>query len=108
MRTLAVVIHICDTKEELAQAAKEAGSNPWYGLKYLRGFRLGNHYWVLDNCMGFLAVNAHELGHILGYKHTYWPGIMNFSGLFRWFAFDLTELKRLWTKLKCWIESRKS
>jgi len=89
-------------------AANDAGSKPWYGLKYLRGFRLGNHYWVREDCMGYLAVNAHELGHILGYKHTCWPGIMNFSGLFRLFAFDLSELKRLWTKLKYWNHRKES
>jgi hypothetical protein len=38
MEDLDVIIHLC-TKQELEQEADKHGSNPWYGLKYLRGFR---------------------------------------------------------------------
>jgi len=85
MEDVKIVVHRC-TKAELEDEAVRVGSKPWYGLKYLRGFMLGNEIWVVKDCVGELALEAHEYGHIIGLKHTKFPSIMNFSGLFRWFA----------------------
>jgi len=98
MENLEIVVHRC-TKEELEEEAERLGSNPWYGLKHLRGFRLGNEIWVVEDCIGELALQAHEYGHVIGLKHTKFPGIMNFSGLFRWFTFHPNDIITLLRKV---------
>jgi hypothetical protein len=94
MEDLDVKIHLC-TKKELEEEAEEHGSKPWYRLQYLRGFRYGNEIWVVKDCFGELALLAHEYGHIRGRKHCRFPSIMNFSGLFRLFAFHPFEIAKL-------------
>lgn len=91
MEKIEISVHLC-TKEELEKEACRYGSDPWYGLKYLRGFRYGNGIWVVKDCEGELALMGHEYGHIRGKAHTKWPGIMNFSGLFRWFCYTPSEI----------------
>lgn len=104
MESKTVTIFQCSWPEFLTEA-RARKIQPWYGLEYLRGFYIpvgsdGGLVYIVKDCPGELALVAHEVGHVLGRKHTRWPGIMNFSGLFRWFANEPRDLKRLLTGLR--------
>ena len=96
-----VIFHLC-TKEELLSAMELHNSNPWYGRDICRGFYIlheeQHHVYALNKCAGFLPLLSHELAHSLKMGHTWFPGIRNFSGLFRWFAFDLYDIRRVFKK----------
>lgn len=88
-----IKVFLC-TKEEFDTILEERDINPWYGRRMLRGFcypSTGKIY-IIKDCLGELALLAHEYGHIRGKKHCIFPSIMNFSGLFRWFAFHPLEI----------------
>lgn len=81
----------------------ERGVSPRYGRELCRGFyqlEKVEGVWVhmvymLQKCPGNLALAAHELAHSFGLDHTWWPGIRSFTGLLRWFAFDLKDVKEI-------------
>jgi len=84
MKQKKIIIHLC-TKEEMKELIKYFDWC-WY-KQYLRGYRISNHIYIVENCLGRLALLAHECGHVVfDLRHTWLPTIMNFSGLFRWFA----------------------
>jgi len=85
MEDLVITVHLC-TKAELESEAVRCHADPWYGIRWLRGFMSGREIWLVKGCRGELALLAHEYGHVRGCKHTKLPRIMNFSGLFRWFT----------------------
>lgn len=91
MEDLNITIHLCN-KEELLQEAKRYRCNPNYPLKYLRGFRYKNEIFIIKDCIGELALLAHEYGHIRGKSHCKFPSIMNYSGVLRWFCYHPKEL----------------
>lgn len=86
MEKLNITVNLC-TKKEMQEAVKNTGMKLWY-KNHLRGFCYPStgEIWILKDCPGELALLAHEYGHIRGLKHCKFPSIMNFSGLFRWFA----------------------
>lgn len=94
MRKADISIISC-TRREFERYAEIHQVKPWYGIKYLRGFfdPQRRTVYVVDGCAGFLGVVAHEVGHALGYDHSAWPGIMNFSGLFRWAAYTPGDVR---------------
>jgi hypothetical protein len=91
MEQLNIVVHLC-TKSEMEEAVQEHGVKPSYNPCFLRGFVAGNEIWIVKDCIGELALLAHEYGHIRGLDHCKFPSIMNFSGLFRWFCVHPSEL----------------
>ena len=83
-------VFLC-TKEELMQAANKYGAKTYRG--YLRGFRYGDKIYIIKDAPGRIALAGHELAHALWQEqHTIFPGIMNFSGLFRWFAWHPSDI----------------
>lgn len=94
-----ITVHLC-TKEEMQEAVKKAGFTLWYH-RFIRGFCYPHlqEIWIVKDCAGELALLAHEWGHLRGLNHCVFPSIMNFSGVFRWFAFHPGNvLKRLGIK----------
>lgn len=92
MEKIKITVNLC-TKEEMQEAVEKTDLTTWY-KNHLRGFCYPStgEIWILKDCWGELALLAHEYGHIRGLKHCKFPGIMNFSGLFRWFANDPKDL----------------
>lgn len=85
MKKIKIEIFLC-SKEEMQELTKEKFPNLWY-RRWIRGFCQGNEVYIIENCIGRLGLLAHEMGHVVfNLKHTIAPTIMNFSGLFRWFA----------------------
>ena len=100
MKHLNIKVHLC-TRAELDEEIAKTGTRTWY-RKHLRGFCYPSkqEIFILDDCFGELALLAHEYGHIRGLKHTKFPSIMNFSGLFRIFAFHPTDVVKFVKSLK--------
>jgi len=100
MNTLDIQLRLCAPDEFEAQAMLY-DVKPWYGVKWLRGFCLPSKNLIVmrNGYAGELALMVHEYGHLRGKEHTISVSIMNFSGLFRWLAFILYDLRLLVTPL---------
>jgi hypothetical protein len=100
------------SKEELQAIMVERGVAPQYGRELCRGFYQQEKVegvwvhmvYILKKCPGHLALAAHELAHSFGLDHTWWPGIRNFTGLLRWFAFDIEDVKAIVGEIRLHIK----
>jgi hypothetical protein len=94
MKDLNIKVHLC-THAEMQEEVDKAGIRRWYG-NHLRGFCYPSkqEIFIVEDCFGELALLAHEYGHLRGLKHTKFPSIMNFSGLFRIFAFHPSDFTK--------------
>jgi len=80
-----ITIEIIELNDEEWEKETE-GWDLWYKA-WIRGFSKGNTIYLKKSAKFIfheskLKLIAHELGHILGYKHS-WLGIMAWHGLFR-------------------------
>ena len=100
MKDLNIKIHLC-ARAELREEVRKTSTQTWY-RNHLRGFCYPDKQgiFILEDCFGELALLAHEYGHIRGLKHTKFLGIMNFSGLFRIFAFHPSDAVKFFKLLK--------
>ena len=58
----------------------------WFMKKFVRGFRRGEYIYIKQGTkFGLERLILHEIGHILGYKHTWKPNLMFRSWIGRWF-----------------------
>lgn len=54
--------------------------------RLLRGIRINEDVFIKDSAkIGKTVLIEHEVGHVLGFKHTWLPVTMNRTWLFRWF-----------------------
>lgn len=58
----------------------------WLRRRLTRGFRINQEIIIKENArIGLNRLILHEIGHLLGYKHTWKLTLMNPSWVFRWF-----------------------
>jgi hypothetical protein len=58
----------------------------WWYKTFCRGFVIGDVIYIREGTwLGLDRLVIHEIGHILGYKHTWLPYIMHPSWIGRWF-----------------------
>jgi hypothetical protein len=61
------------------------GHHVWY-WRWIRGFLWGSKIYLKESTwFGRKKLIIHEIGHVLGHEHTYWPTTMNRWAMFRWF-----------------------
>jgi hypothetical protein len=104
MHTETITINYC-TKAEMHELVDRYNVGPTWYRRYIRGFCFIDlkEIYIVAGCLGWLSLVAHELGHITGLKHCYFPSIMNFSGLFRWFCVHPVDVIRSVVK---WVRDR--
>lgn len=66
------------------QEFREKFRRLWYYL-FCRGYTIGNVIYIREGTwLGLERLVLHEIGHILGYKHTWWVNLMHPSWIGRW------------------------
>ncbi len=57
----------------------------WLRRRLTRGFRINQEIYIREDArIGLNRLILHEIGHILGYNHTWKFTLMNPSWVFRW------------------------